>query len=128
AACRGHPGAARAAADRGAAAGLSAVWSAGLQPRFGFGFSRARRQNTKAGMHPRTPNFPRRAMFTGLVEALGTVVELTAAGTGSRLVLREPGCAPHLTLGESVCVNGACLTVVAHDAETFTFEAGPETL
>jgi riboflavin synthase len=67
-------------------------------------------------------------MFTGLVEALGTVAELTPAGAGTRLVLREPGLAPQLTLGESVCVNGACLTVVAHDAQTFAFEAGPETL
>jgi len=67
-------------------------------------------------------------MFTGLVEALGTVVELAPAGAGSRLLLREPGCAGQLTLGESVSVNGACLTVVAHDDETFAFEAGPETL
>ena len=67
-------------------------------------------------------------MFTGLVEALGTVETMTPAGAGARLVLREPGLAPQLTLGESVCVNGACLTVVAHDSETFAFEAGPETL
>ena len=68
-------------------------------------------------------------MFTGLVEALGSVVEITPDGTaGRRLVLREPGIAPQLVLGESVAVNGACLTVVAHDAATFAFEAGPETL
>src|SRR5438552_3469666 len=67
-------------------------------------------------------------MFTGLVEALGTVVEVAPAGAGARLVLREERMAPQLTLGESVCVNGACLTVVAHDAATFAFEAGPETL
>lgn len=67
-------------------------------------------------------------MFTGLVESLGTVVELAASGVGSRLVLREPAIAPQLSLGESVAVNGACLTVIAHDADTFAFEAGPETL
>ena len=68
-------------------------------------------------------------MFTGLVEALGSVVEITADGTaGRRLVLREPGIAPQLVLGESVAVNGACLTVVARGATTFAFEAGPETL
>ena len=67
-------------------------------------------------------------MFTGLVEALGSVVEITPDGPGRRLVLREPGIAPQLTLGESVAVNGACLTVVAHDSATFAFEAGPETL
>jgi riboflavin synthase len=67
-------------------------------------------------------------MFTGLVEALGTVRELSFAGAGSRLVVAEARIAPELSLGESVAVNGACLTVVAHDAETFAFEAGPETL
>ena len=67
-------------------------------------------------------------MFTGLVEALGTVVEITTDGSGRRFVLTEPGIAPQLVLGESVAVNGACLTVVAHDKTTFAFEAGPETL
>jgi riboflavin synthase len=67
-------------------------------------------------------------MFTGLVEALGTVRERTVAGAGCRLVIAEPRIAPELSLGESVAVNGTCLTVVAHDAATFAFEAGPETL
>jgi riboflavin synthase len=43
-------------------------------------------------------------------------------------VLRAAALAAQLRLGESVSVNGACLTVVAHDAETFAFEVGPETL
>lgn len=67
-------------------------------------------------------------MFTGLVETMGQVVELAGMGAGRRLVLREPAIAPELTHGESVCVNGACLTVVAHDAETFAFDVSPETL
>ncbi len=67
-------------------------------------------------------------MFTGLVEALGIVTTMTPTGAGSRLVLQEPTLAPQLVLGESVSVNGACLTVVAHDAQTFAFEVGPETL
>ncbi len=67
-------------------------------------------------------------MFTGLIEALGTVREQTASGAGSRLVIAEPGIAGELRLGESVAVNGVCLTVVAHDTETFAFEVGPETL
>ena len=67
-------------------------------------------------------------MFTGLVETLGTVRELTFVGAGSRLVIAETALAPELRLGESVAVNGACLTIVDHDAETFAFEAGPETL
>jgi riboflavin synthase len=67
-------------------------------------------------------------MFTGLVEALGDVRALVPEGSGRRLVVAAPAIAAGLTLGESVAVNGACLTVVAHDAETFAFEVGPETL
>jgi riboflavin synthase len=67
-------------------------------------------------------------MFTGLIEALGTVCEQIITGAGSRLVIAETGIAAELRLGESVAVNGVCLTVVAHDAETLAFEAGPETL
>jgi riboflavin synthase len=67
-------------------------------------------------------------MFTGLVEALGTVVRLDAAGVGRELVVGEPGLAPQLAPGESVAVNGACLTVVGRDAGTFRFQVGPETL
>jgi riboflavin synthase len=67
-------------------------------------------------------------MFTGLVEALGTVREMTSTGAGSQLVVEETRLAAELIVGESVAVNGACLTVVTHDANSFAFEVGPETL
>jgi riboflavin synthase len=67
-------------------------------------------------------------MFTGLVEALGVVRELAFDGAGCRLTVAEPSLAPELALGESVAINGACLTVVARDAATFAFQVGPETL
>jgi riboflavin synthase len=68
-------------------------------------------------------------MFTGLVEALGTVERVEGDGAGGcHLVVAAPGLAAGLAVGESVAVNGACLTVVEHDAETFRFQAGPETL
>jgi len=68
-------------------------------------------------------------MFTGLVESLGVVqsVESDQHG-GSVLCIREPSIAPQLVIGESVAVNGACLTVIEHDAESFRFQCGPETL
>src|SRR5437899_8300198 len=66
-------------------------------------------------------------MFTGLVEALGTVQRVEAEGAGQRLVIAAP-LARELTLGESVAVNGACLTVVNFAATTCEFQAGPETL
>jgi riboflavin synthase len=67
-------------------------------------------------------------MFTGLVEALGTVTDLTAAGAGRELTVCAPQLAAELVLGESVAVNGACLTVVGHDEHSFRFQVGPETL
>lgn len=67
-------------------------------------------------------------MFTGLVEALGTVRRVETAGAARDLVIAEATLAAELALGDSVAVNGCCLTVVALDAETFRFQAGPETL
>ena len=66
-------------------------------------------------------------MFTGLVEALGVVEEMSTDGAGRVLAVATPFAA-ELILGESVAVNGTCLTVVAHDARTCRFEVGPETL
>jgi riboflavin synthase len=68
-------------------------------------------------------------MFTGLVEKCGTVETLTPDGHGGiRLRIRENAIAPGLVLGESVAVNGACLTVVEIDSGTFDFQVGPESL
>lgn len=68
-------------------------------------------------------------MFTGLVQARGRVASVAPDGTGgARLAVREPSIAPSLELGESVAVNGCCLTAVSFDAETFHFDCGPETL
>ncbi|HEY7328410.1 MAG TPA: riboflavin synthase [Gemmataceae bacterium] len=67
-------------------------------------------------------------MFTGLVESLGTVREIVFESAGCRLTLAAPDIAPELTIGQSVAVNGACLTVVAGDAEICSFQLAPETL
>ncbi len=68
-------------------------------------------------------------MFTGLVQALGAVQRVTPDGAGGvRLAVVEPVVAPQLVLGESVAVNGCCLTVVSSSGEGFEFDCGPETL
>lgn len=67
-------------------------------------------------------------MFTGLVQALGTVRAVSDAAGGRRLSVTESTVAPLLSVGESVAVNGACLTVVARTGDSFDFDAGPETL
>jgi riboflavin synthase len=67
-------------------------------------------------------------MFTGLVETLGIVVRVTPDGPGKDLEIDAPSFAAELNVGDSVAVNGACLTVVARDTSTYRFQAGPETL
>ena len=67
-------------------------------------------------------------MFTGLVESTGTVLSLEARGDQARLTLDIPF-ASELELGESVAINGCCLTVVAITTEGWLeFQAGTETL
>jgi riboflavin synthase len=66
-------------------------------------------------------------MFTGLVELLGTVRDVVFEDAGCRLVVAAE-IAAELTAGESVAINGACLTVVERDAQTCSFQLGPETL
>jgi riboflavin synthase len=66
-------------------------------------------------------------MFTGLVETLGHVRGRTSDGTGDLLTIAAPF-AVELTCGESVAINGTCLTVVACDNDTCQFQVGPETL
>jgi riboflavin synthase len=67
-------------------------------------------------------------MFTGLVEALGEVAALTPEGPGMRLKIRSESIAADAALGDSVAVNGCCLTVVERSADSLCFEAGSETL
>ncbi len=68
-------------------------------------------------------------MFTGLVEDVGRIARATHHADALELVI-EPTAMPvaELTLGESVACDGACLTVTATDARTFTVLAGAETL
>jgi riboflavin synthase len=67
-------------------------------------------------------------MFTGLVEAMGKVVAVQARPPGVRLVVRHAEIAGDAALGDSIAVNGCCLTVVAQDPDCFSFDAGEETL
>ena len=67
-------------------------------------------------------------MFSGIVEALGTVAEIRQEPPGCRLIVREPKIAAQTAVADSISVNGCCLTVVEVQRETFAFQAGPETL
>ena len=59
---------------------------------------------------------------------MGTVAELRPEPPGCRLIVRERKIAAATRVADSISVNGCCLTVIECDAETFAFEAGPETL
>jgi riboflavin synthase len=67
-------------------------------------------------------------MFTGLVENLGTVQRVEKEGSGRTLIVTAPSLTSQVKAGDSVAVNGACLTVVWHDAALLRFDVGPETL
>jgi riboflavin synthase len=67
-------------------------------------------------------------MFTGLVELTGKVLSLEPCGESARLIVEAPKIAPELTLGESVAVNGCCLTVTDIADGTFAFDLLMQTL
>ncbi|MCH8840079.1 MAG: riboflavin synthase [Planctomycetes bacterium] len=67
-------------------------------------------------------------MFTGLVQSLATVRAVVSEGPGVRLVIADSMTALRAAVGDSIALNGCCLTVVSVDDECLTFEAGPETL
>ena len=71
-------------------------------------------------------------MFTGLVEALAPVADVVPEGPGKRLVLRHGEIAAGASIGESIAINGCCLTVIAvavdDDVDRLAFQAGEETL
>jgi riboflavin synthase alpha subunit len=66
-------------------------------------------------------------MFTGLVEAVGELTSRREMPGGSRLRIRAP-IAAELSPGDSVAVNGVCLTIVSIDDGEIAADAGPETL
>lgn len=67
-------------------------------------------------------------MFTGIVESMGTVVRVLRRGGGARLEVRSPQVLSEVKIGDSVAVNGACVTVTAMLDDTFACDLVPETL
>jgi len=66
-------------------------------------------------------------MFTGLIEAVGRVSSLKQTVSGYRLRIRT-ALAPELTIGESLAVNGVCLTVAMVEGQEVHADVGPETV
>ena len=67
-------------------------------------------------------------MFTGLVEEKGIVESISIQGSSADLMVRGPLVSDGVALGDSIAINGCCLTVVEINESCLTFQAGEETL
>ncbi|HME72304.1 MAG TPA: riboflavin synthase [Myxococcota bacterium] len=67
-------------------------------------------------------------MFTGIVETVGKIVRLEQSGDLATIVVDAPTVSVGVKRGDSIAVNGACLTVTTIDGGRLTFEAVAETL
>jgi riboflavin synthase len=67
-------------------------------------------------------------MFTGLIEEVGTVVAVRAGHCGTELQITAPKTAKHVSTGESIAVNGCCLTLTSRRRDRLTFDLLEETI
>ena len=67
-------------------------------------------------------------MFTGLVAELGKITAITRGETSSVLTVHAPLLTPELSIGDSIAVNGTCLTATSLTAESFTADVMVQTL
>lgn len=67
-------------------------------------------------------------MFTGIIEELGFVARMDLTSSGARLVIHASQVPQDTQVGDSVSVNGVCLTVVEHKLNSLSFDVVPETL
>ncbi|HEU4965750.1 MAG TPA: riboflavin synthase [Bacilli bacterium] len=67
-------------------------------------------------------------MFTGLVEEVGTIKEIRPAGKAIHMTIKAKTVLDDVQLGDSIAVNGICLTVTHFDGATFTVDVVPETM
>lgn len=67
-------------------------------------------------------------MFTGLVVEMGEVLSLLKKPSGAMLTLRTPSLSAGSSIGDSIAINGACLTVVRCEGRELSFDLSAETL
>lgn len=67
-------------------------------------------------------------MFTGLIEEVGNVIAVRAGKSANELRIAAPCIAKKIQPGESVAINGCCLTVHTHDGDELTFDLLEETI
>jgi len=66
-------------------------------------------------------------MFTGIIEEVGKLRSIERAGQAMVLTIQAERVLHDVRLGDSIAVNGVCLTVIRYDATTFTVDVMPET-
>ncbi len=67
-------------------------------------------------------------MFSGLVETKAAIIRVVGEPGGIRLIVERPDQYEDIRLGDSIAIMGCCLTVVAVDEKSMSFQAGLETL
>ena len=67
-------------------------------------------------------------MFTGLVSHLGAVAKIEVNGDSAKLVINHPEITKEIKIGDSVAVNGVCLTVTGFDSNSFSVDVMVQTL
>lgn len=67
-------------------------------------------------------------MFTGIIEEVGIVKEITPSGSGVKITLQASTVLDDISIGASIAVNGCCLTVTSYDELSWTADAVPETM
>ncbi|MGB8356150.1 MAG: riboflavin synthase [Chthoniobacteraceae bacterium] len=67
-------------------------------------------------------------MFTGIIEETGEVISFSSSGSGARLILKAPLVSSDLKIGDSIAVNGCCLTATSLNNDTLSFDLLNETL
>lgn len=67
-------------------------------------------------------------MFTGLIEEVGTLIGMRARDQGTELQIAAPGTAKHVSAGESIAVNGCCLTLTSCRSDCLNFDLLEETI
>ena len=67
-------------------------------------------------------------MFTGIIETLGTIDAIRSTGAGASITIGSPAIAGELKVGDSIAVNGVCLTATTCSSTGFTCDLSVETL
>ncbi|MFQ6040783.1 MAG: riboflavin synthase [Candidatus Poribacteria bacterium] len=67
-------------------------------------------------------------MFTGIVEEIGAIAQVIRGGHSGKIVIEAKKVLEECKIGDSIAINGACLTVIEVDADSFVADVSPETL